>query len=169
MHIPGHGRAMADSHLELPVVDASPEQLAGSDFAPFAALHDLPAAMTAHVVFTSLDAQQPASTSREVTQSIIRGRLGFQELLMSDDLSMKALTGTFEERTRAVLEAGSDLALHCNGDLEEMRGVARAAPPLAGPAHARFTRAVAVTRKAVQPYDVQAAEAVLAGLVAQMS
>ena len=168
-HIPGHGRAMADSHLELPVVDASPEQLAGSDFAPFAALNDLPAAMTAHVVFTSLDPRQPASTSREVTTTIIRGKLGFKDLLMSDDLSMKALTGTFEERTRAVLEAGSDLALHCNGHLDEMQSVARAAPPLAGPAHARFMRALAVTRKLVQPYDIQAAEAVLAELLVPMS
>ena len=168
-HIPGHGRALADSHLELPVVTATAVELSASDFAPFATLKRLPAAMTAHVVFTHLDAAQPASTSRRVTQDVIRGHIGFDGLLMSDDLGMKALNGTFGDRTRAVLEAGSDLALHCNGDLAEMQQVAAAAPVLAGPALQRFERAVAVTRNPRQPYDRASAEAALDRLLATVA
>ena len=164
-HIPGHGRALADSHLELPVVTAPEAELAASDFATFARLARIPAAMTAHVVFNSLDACAPASTSRHVTETIIRGRIGFDGLLMSDDLSMKALSGTFVERTRAVIDAGSDLALHCNGDLSEMQAVASAAPALASRALQRFERALAVARAAPEPYDVAAAESVLAQLL----
>ncbi len=165
-HIPGHGRALADSHLELPVVTASAADLDASDFAPFRDLKTLPAAMTAHVVFTSLDRAHPASTSADITRDIIRGSIGFDGLLMSDDLSMKALNGSFGERTRAVLDAGSDLALHCNGDLAEMQQVAAAAPELSGNALKRFERAVAVTRAPRQPYDQALAEAALERLLA---
>ena len=168
-HIPGHGRALADSHLELPVVTATAAHLGASDFAPFAALNALPAAMTAHVVFTELDASHPASTSRRVTQDVIRGQISFDGLLMSDDLGMKALTGTFGARTSAVLDAGSDLALHCNGDLAEMRDVAAAAPILSGAALQRFERALAVTRMPRQSYDLAAAEAMLERLLATVA
>ena len=168
-HIPGHGRSLADSHLELPVVKAPAAALKASDFSPFRQLNCLPAAMTAHVVFTDLDAARPASTSRRVTEDIIRGCIGFDGLLMSDDLGMKALTGTFAERTRAVLDAGSDLALHCNGDLAEMREVAAAAPGLAGPALQRFERALAVTRMPRQPYDRALAEATCQALLATLA
>jgi beta-N-acetylhexosaminidase len=164
-HIPGHGRAGADSHLELPRVTASLAELSAIDFVPFRALRDLPAAMTAHVVFTALDSERPASTSPTVISETIRGTLGFDGLLISDDLSMKALTGDFTARTAAVLEAGSDLALHCNGDLAEMRAVAAASPVLAGPALDRFQRAIALTKRPPAPFDQAAAETVLARML----
>ncbi len=160
-HIPGHGRATADSHLELPVVEAPHAALSATDFAVFRALSDLPAAMTAHVVFSELDADAPASTSARVTQEVIRGEIGFDGLLMSDDLSMKALSGSFQDRCRAVLAAGSDLALHCNGLLAEMEQVAEAAPVLAGDGLRRFRAAVAVLKRR-EPYDVARAEQQLA-------
>jgi beta-N-acetylhexosaminidase len=166
-HIPGHGRAFADSHLELPVVDATRAELERTDFAPFKALADLPAAMTAHVVFTAIDPVAPASTSGPVVGEIIRGTLGFDGLLMSDDLGMQALTGSFADRTRAVVAAGADLALHCSGDVGEMQEVARAAPPLKGRALERFEAALAITRRPRAPHDAAAAQAVLARLVAQ--
>jgi beta-N-acetylhexosaminidase len=168
-HIPGHGRATADSHLALPVVSATRAELEATDFVPFRALADLPAAMTAHVVFQALDASAPASTSRLVTTEIIRGHCGFDGLLMSDDLGMRALSGPFSERTRAVIEAGTDLALHCSGNLDEMIAVAEAAPRLEGPSLARFERAVAVIEQRPQPFDAEAAGAILASLVARVA
>jgi beta-N-acetylhexosaminidase len=156
-HIPGHGRAMADSHLELPVVHEAHAVLSATDFAVFRALSDMPSAMTAHVVFSALDAAAPASTSHRVTQEIIRGEIGFDGLLMSDDLSMKALTGAFGDRCRAVLAAGSDLALHCNGVLAEMEQVAEAAPSLSGDALRRFNNALQVLKRR-EDYDTAAAE-----------
>ena len=120
---------------------ATHAELSATDFAPFRALADMPAAMTAHVVFTALDPDAPASTSERVTRDIIRGEIGFDNLLMSDDLSMKALSGTLKARAEAVIRAGSDLALHCNGDLEEMEAVAENVPALAGKAAERFERA----------------------------
>ncbi len=131
-HIPGHGRARADSHLELPVVEASHEELSARDFAPFRALNDAPAAMSAHIVYTALDPSAPATLSAKITREIVRGEIGFQGLLLSDDLSMKALKGDFAARSRAVFAAGLDIALHCNGDLAEGRPVATATPALAG-------------------------------------
>ncbi|WP_333795017.1 beta-N-acetylhexosaminidase [Hyphomicrobium sp.] len=160
-HIPGHGRATEDSHLGLPVVSAPQDLLEATDFAPFTALSDMPAAMTAHVVFAALDAVEPASTSRRVTQDIIRGDIGFDGLLMSDDLGMKALSGSFGARTRAVLAAGSDLALHCSGTLSEMEEVASEAPRLTGAALRRFRTALAILRRS-EPYDRAKAEAQLA-------
>jgi beta-N-acetylhexosaminidase len=165
-HVPGHGRALADSHLELPVVAAERSVLEATDFAPFRALASaIPAAMTAHVVFPAIDAGAPASTSKPVTDEIIRGHCGFDGLLMSDDLGMRALSGTFADRTRAVLGAGSDLALHCSGDLGEMRDVAAAAPTLAGDARRRFEVALAVAKGVPRPFDVEAARARVSAMV----
>jgi beta-N-acetylhexosaminidase len=159
-HVPGHGRAGADSHLDLPVVDTAVADLERTDFVPFMALADLPAAMTAHVLFSAIDAEAPASVSLRVTQTIIREAIGFDGLLMSDDLSMKALTGALRSRAQAVIGAGSDLALHCNGNLAEMREVVEGVPVLAGKALERLERA----RTAMQvngTLDVAAAEAAL--------
>lgn len=153
-HIPGHGRAGADSHEALPVVDASLDDLRARDFAPFRALADMPLAMTAHVVFTALDPDHPATTSRRIIERVVRGEIGFDGCLMSDDLSMKALSGSFGERTAAALGAGCDIALHCNGDLAEMRAVAEAAPMLAGDALRRTEAALARIAAAPAPFDV---------------
>jgi len=168
-HVPGHGRAMADSHLELPVVTTPQGELEESDFVPFKAMADLPAAMTAHVVFRDLDPTAPASTSPRVTHEIIRGHCGFDGLLMSDDLGMRALSGSFSERTRAVLAAGTDLALHCSGNIDEMIEVATAAPPLAGRSLQRFEAALAVTERQIRPFDEAAARKTLASLVAAVA
>ena len=160
-HVPGHGRATADSHFELPVVAASRAQLEAIDFSTFHALADAPAAMTAHVVFTAVDPDHPASTSERLTREVIRGSIGFDGLLMSDDLSMRALSGTMRARARAVIEAGSDVALHCSGLIEEMEEAAAAVPDLAGPTFQRWRDALDVTRR-TEPYDRREAEAALA-------
>ena len=131
-HIPGHGRATADSHFDLPVVTATREELEATDFVPFRKLAHLPAAMTAHVVFTAYDTDAPASISGRVTEEVIRGSIGFDGLLMSDDLAMKALGGSVAERAAAVIAAGSDVVLACNGGLAETEAVAAVAPKLAG-------------------------------------
>lgn len=159
-HIPGHGRATADSHLSLPVVNAERAELEATDFAPFRALATMPAAMTAHVVFAAIDAERPASTSPYVTRDIIRGHIGFDGLLMSDDLGMKALSGPMRERAAAVIMAGSDVALHCSGDLAEMEAVAAGVPTLACDAMRRFKAAVAITRS-VDAFDREMALAAL--------
>lgn len=142
-HIPGHGRAGVDSHLSLPVVDTGHAVLAETDFAPFKALADMPLAMTAHVVYSALDANAPATTSAKVISRVIRQEIGFDGFLMSDDLSMQALAGTLGERTRASLAAGCDIVLHCNGKMDEMKAVAAEVPPLAGKALARSDAALA--------------------------
>ncbi len=160
-HIPGHGRATADSHLALPVVDTAHADLSASDFAPFRALAGIPAAMTAHVVFTAVDPERPASVSPTVHAQVLRGEIGFDGLLMSDDISMRALTGTFAERAGAVIRAGSDVVLHCNGDAAEMAAAADVVPFLSGPALARYQRARAVTAATPLPFDRAAAEAAL--------
>ncbi len=133
-HIPGHGRALADSHLELPIVRAELALLRQSDFAPFKANADLPAAMTAHVVYEALDADRPATLSPIVVETIIRQDIGFDGLLISDDLSMRALKGSFRDRAEGLFAAGVDIALHCNGDLKEASEVAAATPLLEGKA-----------------------------------
>lgn len=163
-HIPGHGRAAADSHFSLPVVDAPLAVLQSSDFAPFRALAEMPLAMTAHVVYGALDPTAPATTSAEVIESIIRRLIGFDGLLISDDLCMRALAGTPGERTRAALAAGCDVVLHCNGDLPEMRQVAEVCPPLTPAASARAVRALAM-RRAPLPFDVDDGIARLASLL----
>lgn len=145
-HIPGHGRATADSHLDLPVVDASADELRAIDFPPFAALADLPMAMTAHVVYSALDAEQPATLSASLVEGVIRREMQFDGLLMTDDLSMKALSGSMTDKVRRAREAGIDMMLHCNGDLGEMRQVAVAAGELTGPALDRARRATAALR-----------------------
>jgi len=164
-HIPGHGRAGADSHLALPVVTTDRATLSGTDFACFRRLAHLPAAMTAHVVYTAVDADAPASTSARVMAEIVRGEMGFDGLVMSDDLSMKALTGPIRARAEAVIAAGSDVALHCNGDLAEMGEVAAGVPPLAGRAAQRFEACLAITRRQT-PFDRVAIEAELARMLA---
>ncbi len=152
-HIPGHGRAGVDSHKRLPAVDATLAELEARDFVPFRALADLPMAMTAHVVYRALDRTRPATTSPAVIAEIIRGAIGFEGLLISDDLSMKALKGGLGERTGAALAAGCDLALHCNGDAKEMAGVVDAAPQLAGQALARAEAALARLPRDVASFD----------------
>ncbi|GLI93654.1 beta-N-acetylhexosaminidase [Methylocystis echinoides] len=159
-HIPGHGRARADSHLELPVVDASRAELEAVDFPPFTANADLPMAMSAHVVYTAIDPSAPGTQSKTVVNEIIRGLIGFDGLLMTDDLSMKALTGNFRERAERAIAAGCDMVLHCNGDLAEAAPVAEGAPVLAGKALERAEKALACVRD-VAPFDVAAGVAEL--------
>ncbi|MGQ0673420.1 MAG: beta-N-acetylhexosaminidase [Hyphomicrobium sp.] len=164
-HIPGHGRATKDSHLDLPVVGEPRAVLSATDFAPFHMLRDLPAAMTAHVIFTDIDPERPASTSPIVIHEVVRGEIGFDGLLMSDDLSMKALSGNLSVRAEAVIAAGSDLALHCNGNIEEMRAATEGSPPLAGAALRRFQTALGVLARR-DPFDRDRAEACLAQVLA---
>jgi beta-N-acetylhexosaminidase len=163
-HIPGHGRATADTHFRLPVVDTPRAELERSDFAAFQPLADLPMAMTAHVVFSALDPAHPATTSATIIEQVIRGVIGFQGLLMSDDVSMNALAGSIAERTRAIVAAGCDMVLHCNGKLDEMREVAAETPELSGKALQRARVALA-SRKAPQPLDRLAARAELDDLI----
>jgi beta-N-acetylhexosaminidase len=163
-HIPGHGRATADTHFRLPVVDSSESELKATDFAAFHSLADLPMAMTAHVVFSTFDAAHPATTSATMIERVIRGLIGFQGLLMSDDVSMNALAGSIAERTQAIFAAGCDIVLHCNGKLDEMRDVARKTPELSGKALQRANTALA-SRKAPLAFDRVAARAELDALM----
>ena len=139
-HMPGHGRATADSHAVLPRVDASLASLRAREFVPFRALRDAPAGLTSHVCYTALDAARPGTLSKAVIEEAVRGAIGFDGLLFSDDLSMGALTGPVGARAAAALAAGCDLALHCNGKRDEMEEVVAAVPRLAGPARERFDR-----------------------------
>lgn len=167
-HVPGHGRACADSHHSLPVIDAPCAELEATDFEPFRALNRFPLAMTAHVLMPDLDAHAPASASPVIIGDIIRRSIGFDGLLMCDDLSMGALSGSMEERTRAVLEAGCDVALHCSGDMDEMRAVAANAPQLTGDAARRY---MAARRKLApaEPFDMAHAETILGEVLAQFA
>ena len=171
-HIPGHGRATADSHLELPRVETPLQVLEATDFEPFRALADAPMAMTAHVAFTAVDADACVTLSHHAIHTVIRGLIGFDGLLMCDDLSMKALGGTLAERTRRALDAGCDVALHGNGALvgepvrdlmAELKQVADASPELSGRAAERAADARASAR-GLQPFDPEAAERRLAEL-----
>ncbi|HEX3442519.1 MAG TPA: beta-N-acetylhexosaminidase [Pseudolabrys sp.] len=155
-HLPGHGRATADSHHRLPVVDTPRATLEATDFAAFRPLAGLPLGMTAHVVFSAIDAIAPATTSVTMVQEVIRGFIGFRGLLMSDDVSMNALSGTIAERSRAALAAGCDVVLHCNGNFEEMVAVATVAPELSGEA-ARRAEAALAARTAPEEFDIAAA------------
>ncbi len=152
-HIPGHGRAGADSHMELPVVDTQRDDLERSDFAPFRALSHAPLAMTAHVVYTAIDPHAPATTSKRVIDEIVRGFMGYDGCLMTDDLTMRALKGTLSERVKASLAAGCDLILHCNRNMDEMREVAAATPMLSGKAAERAARAMKALKPA-KPFAV---------------
>ena len=143
-HIPGHGRALVDSHKELPVVVASADELE-SDLEPFERLASAPMGMTAHVVYQAWDPDRPASLSPKVIHDIIRGRIGFDGFLMSDDLGMEALSGDFGTRAAGVVRAGCDVALHCSGKMDEMVPVAGAAPALTAEGEARLARAMAIT------------------------
>jgi beta-N-acetylhexosaminidase len=163
-HIPGHGRATADTHFRLPVVETSAAELERTDFAAFQPLAGLPMAMTAHVVFSALDPAQPATTSATIIEQVIRRRIGFRGLLMSDDVSMNALAGSIAERTRAIFAAGCDMVLHCNGKLDEMGDVARETPELSGKALRRAEQALSA-RKAPQHFDRLAARQQLDALM----
>ncbi len=158
-HIPGHGRAHADSHKALPVVEASLAELEAVDFVPFRALVDMPMAMTGHLVYTAIEPTGPATTSPRVIGDIIRGAIGFEGLLMSDDISMKALSGDLTGLSRAALAAGCDLVLHCNGDMAEMQAVVGGVTPLTGKAETRAAVALARIAHAPEPFDATDARA----------
>jgi len=164
-HLPGHGRATADSHHKLPVVDTDRATLERTDFAAFRPLASLPLGMTAHVVFSAIDPVAPATTSVTIVRQVIRGLIGFQGLLMSDDVSMNALSGTIAERSRDALAAGCDVVLHCNGDLTEMSAVAGVVPELAGDAARRADAALA-RRLAPEEFDTDAAREMFTQMVA---
>lgn len=165
-HMPGHGRARADSHHHLPVVEASLEELRAQDFVPFRHLADMPLAMTAHVVFTALDKRNPATTSRRIVRDIMRGELGFDGLIMTDDLSMKALSGSFAERARKALGAGVDVVLHCHGIMTEMVEIASVAPEMTGARARRAATALGRIRHEPEPLDLDFARAHLARALA---
>jgi len=142
-HIPGHGRARADSHLELPIVDCDLEGLQTSDFLPFSDLKDAPWAMTAHILYPALDRKNPATSSPKIISEVIRGRIGFAGVLISDDLTMKALAGSLCERAAAALDAGCDLVLHCSGNFAEMQELFPALPAMTSSAAERLAQAAA--------------------------
>jgi beta-N-acetylhexosaminidase len=164
-HLPGHGRATADSHQSLPTVAADRGTLEATDFAAFRPLARLPLGMTAHVVFSAIDAAHPATTSATMVREVIRGFIGFQGLLMSDDVSMGALSGTIGERSRAAIKAGCDVVLHCNGNLDEMRDVAANVPLLAGAVAQRADTALAA-REAPSEFDAVAGRRVFEDMLA---
>ncbi len=167
-HLPGHGRANADSHERLPVVGVDRATLEASDFQAFRPLAGLPLGMTAHVVYTAIDPVEPATTSAPIIADVIRGWIGFDGALMSDDLSMNALAGGIAARARAALAAGCDLILHCNGKMQEMEQVADATPRLGGEA-ARRAQAALDARTKPSPLDVPAARAAFSAMMARVS
>ena len=167
-HMPGHGRAAADSHAVLPRVSASFELQHVSDFVPFRALRDTPAGITAHVCYEALDPEQPGTLSKTVIEEVVRGAIGFDGLLISDDLSMGALTGLIGERARAALAAGCDLALHCNGNRDEMKEVAAAVPRLEGRARERFDLMLE-SQHEPDPFDEVAGRRELDALLARVT
>ena len=165
-HIPGHGRARVDSHHACPRVEANRAVLAHSDFAPFRALSAMPWAMTAHIVFDSIDDAAPATFSRTVIDTIIRGEIGFGGVLVSDDLSMGALDGPLAARAQRALDAGCDIALHCNGVLAEMAEIIKAVPPVSPAAQARVARGEALRRRGRRSFDAREAALRLSRLMA---
>lgn len=164
-HLPGHGRATADSHERLPVVATDRATLEATDFAAFRPLNALPLGMTAHVVFSAIDPVAPATASVTIVRDVIRDSIGFSGLLMSDDISMGALSGSIGERTKAAIAAGCDVALHCNGKIDEMLAVARAVPRLTG-APARRAEAALALRRRPAPIDIAARRAEFSTLMA---
>jgi beta-N-acetylhexosaminidase len=163
-HIPGHGRATADSHAKLPVVSASRAELDATDFAAFRPLAALPLGMTAHVVYTAIDPVAPATVSGIIVRDVIRDSIGFSGLLMSDDISMGALSGTIGERSSAAIAAGCDVVLHCNGAMAEMEAVAAAVPLLTGDAAQRADAALKSKSKP-KPIDLAASRQEFAALM----
>ena len=153
-HIPGHGRAMADSHIKLPIVETPYETLREIDFRPFKALSDMPLGMSAHVVYTAIDPKRPATQSRTAIRRVIREEIGFDGLLMTDDLSMKALGSDFTDRSRRAIAAGCDMILHCNGQMDEMKAVAKGCGELKGKARRRADAAMKRLAKVPEPFDV---------------
>lgn len=166
-HIPGHGRATRDSHKALPRVTANWTALQATDFLPFAELRDLPMAMTAHIVFDAIDPERPVTTSKKAI-SLIRLDIGYDGFLMTDDISMEALTGDIATRAADSIEAGCDAVLHCNGNMAEMEAVAKASGVLSGRAAARAARALA-RRRATGAADIPALVAELDGLIGTRS
>lgn len=162
-HIPGHGRGTVDSHLACPLVTAAIHELEITDFAPFRALNGMPWAMTAHIVYEAVDPTQPATLSSKVIAEVIRGEIGFDGVLVSDDLSMQALGGSLGERAARALAAGCDVVLHCNGRFDEMSEVAAAAPPLRDVSLRRIADGEARRQWHIEPIDRVALEARLAG------
>jgi beta-N-acetylhexosaminidase len=154
-HMPGHGRALVDSHKELPVVTASADEL-DTDIEPFERLSSAAMGMTAHVVYTAWDKERPASLSPVVIHDIIRERIGFDGWLMSDDLGMEALQGDFGSRAAGVIAAGCDVALHCSGKMDEMVAVAGAVPAMSARGEERLARAMAGTRLELDQLDFAA-------------
>jgi beta-N-acetylhexosaminidase len=165
-HIPGHGRARVDSHRACPQVETGHAILSESDFAPFRALSSMPWAMTAHIVYRAIDEAAPATFSRSIIDTIIRGEIGFGGVLVSDDISMGALDGTPGERTRRALDAGVDLVLHCNGVMAEMAEIVDAAPPISPMARERIARGEALHLRPLEEFDRGAAERRFAELMA---
>src|SRR5262249_11766392 len=166
-HIPGHGRARVDSHYACPVVDTEGDELSRSDFAPFHALAAMPWAMTAHIVYMAIDPTAPATLSSRVISEVIRGAIGFDGVLVSDDLSMQALGGEIAERAERALAAGCDLILHCNGDRREMEAVVSATRPISSRTADRLTRGEAIRRASgPRAFDRREAEAQFAALLA---
>lgn len=156
-HLPGHGRARVDSHLELPRISASRQELETADFRPFQALSDQALAMTAHLLYEAIDPDRPATHSPEIIGEIIRKEIGFDGCLMSDDISMKALGGDMRQRAALSFAAGCDLVLHCNGEMAEMDAVAAAAPELSGRALQRCDKALAARTTPQGDFDIEAA------------
>jgi len=163
-HIPGYGRASVDSHLALPRVTAPRAEVMARDFAPFSALKDIAMGMTAHIVFSDIDPEAPATTSPRMMR-VIRDEIGFDGLIMTDDISMEALSGSVADRSRAALEAGCDIVLHCNGKPDDMVAVAGACHALAGRARTRADAALA-QRQGPTPIDISGAVAELDALLA---
>ncbi|MTH97247.1 beta-N-acetylhexosaminidase [Roseibium sp. RKSG952] len=155
-HVPGHGRGTVDSHLHLPRVAASRLELEKADFIPFRSLSDSPMAMTAHIVFEAIDPDRPATQSREVIETVIRGQLAFDGLLMTDDVSMLALSGSIRERSERSYEAGCDIVLHCNGEMDQMRELAQVSPVLQGKTLERCRRALSFPSAGRQDSDIEA-------------
>ena len=164
-HIPGHGRAGVDSHLALPVVSTPRAELEAVDFAPFRALHHMPWAMTAHIVYSAIDAEHPATLSPRLISETIRASIGFGGVLISDDLSMKALPGSLPGRAKGAWEAGCDVVLHCNGELKEMTGIARAVGPLSAVCRQRLDAGEKRRLAGRQPFERRVAEARFSSLL----
>lgn len=167
-HIPGHGRAQADSHISLPIITETRQVLEITDFVPFRVLSDAPLGMTAHILIPEIDPEAPASASPTIVNDIIRGDIGFDGLLMCDDIGMNALSGAMQARAEAVLAAGCDIVLHCSGNFTEMQAVATVTPLLSGDAARRYLAAKS-RLNLPQAYNVAEAEELLGEVLAEIA